>query len=57
MKLGDLVRKPSSARAYGIVGVVVDVTTRISEGLVGSNWPDTVALIPYERSLFLELLG
>ena len=57
MKLGDLVRKPSTARAYGIVGVVVDVTTRISEGLVGINWPATVDLITYERSLFLELLG
>ena len=57
MKIGDLVKKPASNRPYGLVGVIVDVTTRIHEGLVGVNWPDVKDNIVYESSLQLEVIG
>lgn len=57
MKIGDLVKKPASNRPYGLVGVIVDTTTRIHEGLVGVNWPDVKDNIVYEPSLQLEVIG
>jgi len=57
MKIGDLVRKPSNDRDYGILGVVVDLTSRIDEGLVGIDWPDNSLTVVYENPLSLEVVG
>ena len=55
MKIGDLVRKPSSDRPRGVVGVVVDVTSRIKDGLIGVSWPDSDELV-YEEMLSLDVV-
>ena len=56
MKVGDLVRLPTSNRPRGVLGVVVDLATRADEGLVGISWPDTEGLV-YEKMLMLDVLG
>lgn len=56
MKVGDLVRLPSRDGINGIVGVIADVTTRKSEGLVGVSWPNVESIV-YERAVMLEVLG
>ena len=56
MKIGDLVRKPSSDRPRGVVGVIVDVTSRYKDGLIGVSWPDIDGVV-YERVLYLDVVG
>ena len=56
VKIGDLVRKPSSDRPRGVVGVIVDVTSRRKEGLIGVSWPDVEGVV-YERPLSLDVIG
>lgn len=56
MKIGDLVRKPGSDRPRGVVGVVVDLTSRHKEGLVGVSWPDVEGVV-YEKPLTLDIIG
>ena len=56
LKIGDLVRKPSSNRPRGVVGVIVDVTSRHKDGLIGVSWPDIDGVV-YERALYLDVVG
>lgn len=57
IKIGDLVRLPTVDRPLGVVGVVVDLTTRINEGLIGINWPNTDCTVTYEDILLIDVLG
>lgn len=56
MKIGDLVKKPASERPWGVVGVIVDLTSRRKDGLVGVSWPDEEGIV-YEEPLTLDIIG
>ena len=56
MKIGDLVRNPTSERPRGVLGVVVDLTSRVKDGLVGVSWPDNEDVV-YELALQLDVVG
>jgi hypothetical protein len=57
IRIGDLVRLPTADRPRGVVGVVVDLTTRINEGLIGVSWPNTDRTVTYEHVLTIDVLG
>ena len=56
MKVGDLVTMPSFRSAPGIVGVVVDITTKASENKIGVSWPDSDNEIDFEPRLWLTAI-